>query len=154
MKSCVRRTRLLLLLMPLVLLGCAGRTTPAPQLPAITYPHTVLRVQSAELILDRAAGRWQFSVRCGAAGSFDEVTLVMKEPRGESSYKSELTGPRTCPSNEPPALTGGLAITDLKADEPITLILTVSQRSSGGTSRTSDQRSYLLDAMGDLHPTK
>jgi hypothetical protein len=136
-----------------VLYVCVGRATPTPLLPAITYPHTVLRLQPVELILDRVAGRWQFTVRCGVAGSFDEVTVEMKEPRGEASYKSALTGLRTCPGGEPPALTGGLAITNLKADEPFTLILTVTQRSSGGMSGTSVQRSYLLDAMGELHPT-
>lgn len=144
---------LIILIVPLVLLGCAGRATPTPQLPAITYPHTVMGVQPVELVLDRVAGRWHFTVRCREAGDFDEVTVVMKEPRGEASYRSELPAPRTCPGDEPPALTGGLAITNLKADEQITLILTVNQRSPGGMSGMSEQRAYWLDPMGELHPT-
>ncbi len=76
----------------------------------------------------------------------------MKEPRGEATYTSELQAPRTCPSDEPSALTGGLVIPNLKADERITLILTVSQRSSVGMGGTSDQRSNVMDAQGELHP--
>lgn len=140
------------LLLSFALFGCAGRATPTPQLPASTYPHSVVNVQPVELVLDRVAGRWQFTVRCQAAGTFDQVTVVEKEPRGEASYRSEFPAPRTCPGDDPPALTGELAIPNLQADERITLILTVSQRSSGGMSEMSSQRSYIMDAQGELHP--
>lgn len=147
-----RWAALLILLAPLLLLGCAGRATPTPQLPAISYPHTIVSIQPVELVLDRVAGRWQFAVRCRGAGSFDEVTVEMKEPRAEASYQSELQGTRTCPSDGPPALTGGLVIMDLKADEQFTLTLTVRQRSPNGMSAASAHRAYTLDAMGELHP--
>lgn len=129
-----------------------GGATPTPQLPALTYPHSVVGVQSVELTLDRVAGRWQFTVRCREAGSFNAVVVVLKEPRGGAAYTSELQAPRICPSGEPPALVGGLAIPNLQADERLTLILTVSQRSSGVMSETTSQRSYVMDAQGELHP--
>ena len=141
-------------ILPLLALpGCArpGQRTPTP-LPAVTYPHTIVALAPVELILDRVAGVWQFTVRCREPGSFDEVTVVVREPHGEASYKSALTQTRTCPSDEPPALTGRLGVPALRSDEQLTIALTVSQRSGNGLSGTTKERAYAIDAAGELHP--
>jgi hypothetical protein len=151
-----RRTALattILVLLPLALAGCVpfGRPTPTP-LPAVTYPHTVVAVAPVELVVDRVAGAWQFTVRCREAGNFAAVAVVARGPSSEASYRSDLLTPRTCPSAKPPALTGGIVIEDLRADQRLTLSLIVTVPSSGGVSSTSGERTYIADGRGELRP--
>lgn len=148
-----RALSLFLLLLPLALAACGpfGPATPTP-LPAVTYPHTVIALHPIALVVDRIAGAWQFTVRCREAGSFDAVRVVARGARSEASYGSDLQTTRTCPSDEPPALTGGIVIDGLRANERLTIILTVNQRSGNGTSEIVGERTYVADAQGNVHP--
>lgn len=109
-------------------------------------------MRPVELVVDRIGGGWQFVVRCREAGSFDEVQVVARGPYSEASYRSDLQTTRICPSDEPPALTGGIVIDGLRADERLTITLTVSQRSGNGMSGIVGERTYVADARGELHP--
>ena len=138
-----------LLLLPLALAACGpfGPPTPTP-LPAVTYPHTVISVSPVAMVVDRVAGAWQFKIECREEGSFNEARVTVQGPRWESSYRSDLQATRTCPSDEPLALTGGIPIDGMRTNERLTITLTVS----GQIGRIVGERTYIADGQGNLRP--
>lgn len=75
------------------LAGCTKQqhTTQLQTGPAITFPHTVAKVASLELVLNNTNDQLSYTLRCTDSGSYDLVTVtITREPQGlnQSSAQS------------------------------------------------------------------